>query len=278
MPPVEPGKPTRYLTLLRRAHAGEVRAREAFAEWVYTVMRRVLRAYGRRWSADEMNDAVQHAVWHVIERAAHCRAANDYQLRAWVALVGWRAVLRERVEHQSLDARPGAVRRDAGAAGFRDTNAWPPDPPGPTAAQLTALVQALSAAFEGPADATRMAAGRALDPAATIAREHAAFARALLCRLAVEGYGTLPADTQRIFWTRLVEGATWAAVAADAGTTEAAAKRRLQRASRTLGYHVAVRVRELSPGHAALIAAHCRRLGIALPSLTHRRSPAPPDL
>jgi DNA-directed RNA polymerase specialized sigma24 family protein len=109
---------------------------------------------------------------------------------------------------------------------------------------------------------------------AALTREHAAFARALLCRVTVEAYAGLPAPTQRMFWTRLVEGATWAAVAADAGTSEAAAKRRLQRASRTLAGRVAARVRDLSPEHAAVVEALCHRLGVELPMAVRGRPPA----
>lgn len=250
---------------------------------------------------------------------------NDYQLRAWIALIGWRAVLRERIERRSLDARPGVGRHDAGTVlphDADDADTLLGIAPGATDVLLNALgaglgdaadetgamaspalpvlasddgaVQSATATVRGAArpsvdagigrDGQIPSAPRdqsseevapaipaserptsATRPAAALAREHAALVRIFLCRATVEAYAGLPASTQIMFWTRLIEGASWAEVATHAGTTEAGAKRRVQRAQRTLAGRVIARVRALPRGYAQVVTAYCARLGIELP-------------
>ena len=312
-------KPSCRLETLRRADQGDPDAMDVFARWAYAEMERVLRRYTRYWSADDFDDAVQLAVCHVVEHIGHCRAVNDYQLRAWIALIGWRAVLRDRLERRSLDARPAVgVRHDADLtiARMPDDASAPRNqthrdvPSGSSIDLLAALTHISDAAYSRAAMATpeRRALHRhhGADDASFVdararwtvqppsqpqlqdggppkltpspaqashvfAREHAALVHALLCRFAVEGYTLLPESTQHMFWARLVEGASWATVAAQANTTPAAAKRRLQRAARTLASGVAARVLELSSSVACIVRAYCVQAGIVLPDRSQRR-------
>jgi hypothetical protein len=221
-------------------------------------------------------------------------------------LIGWRAVLRERLERRSLDTHAGgAGRMDAAAVPLADADAPTLGGLLDTAAlALGADATRLNSAYpdRGPAIRPPVHARRGLQRASTpaavppgadpgesdtragapwiavmsadvpadVAREHAAGARALLCRLAVDSYAGLPVPTQQLFWTRLIEGSSWADVAERARTTEAGAKRRFQRAVRTLAVRVAAGVRELPAPQGAILTAYCTRLGFTLPDAPGR--------
>jgi DNA-directed RNA polymerase specialized sigma24 family protein len=87
-------------------------------------------------------------------------------------------------------------------------------------------------------------------------------ADALLYRIAHEVYGEVGENTAALIYEHLCEAQTWTEIGGAHGTSGAAAKRRFQRAQRTMREGVLTRIAKLPDGERALVEARLDQLDI----------------
>lgn len=88
---------------------------------------------------------------------------------------------------------------------------------------------------------------------------------ALLLKVQQEVQDLLPEDLQRLLWLHLIEGASWADVGSELGTTAAGAKRRYQRGQQRLRRLMMARIQELSKAERNLLLEYLARIGFDRP-------------
>lgn len=180
---------------MRRAHAGDQAALEAFASALYPVVRAALGRRVRRSAPVELDDLIQAAVARAVTRLDQCGAADDRGVRAWASAVAWRVALEE------FRSGAAAIRRRSVPL-FDDDH----DPVG----------------------------GREFAEDAPARHDAEDDPRTWLARAAVEALDGMPGHVGVLFWMRLIEEAPWPDIARALGTTTAGVKRRFQRAVGTL--------------------------------------------
>lgn len=87
-------------------------------------------------------------------------------------------------------------------------------------------------------------------------------AERVLMRVQQEVYDALPEDLQVLLWLHLVEGATWAEVANELGTTPAGAKRRYQRGQDRLRREMSARIHTLPDRERQLVLGRLAEMGL----------------
>jgi RNA polymerase sigma-70 factor (ECF subfamily) len=90
-------------------------------------------------------------------------------------------------------------------------------------------------------------------------------ATALLLQVQQEVQDSLPEDLQRLLWLHLVEGASWADVGAELGTSAAGAKRRYQRGQAHLRRLMFARIHDLPAEERNLLLDYLARIGFDRP-------------
>lgn len=86
-------------------------------------------------------------------------------------------------------------------------------------------------------------------------------ATSLLLEIQQQVQDLLSEDIQRLLWLHLIEGASWADVGAELGTTASGAKRRYQRAQERLRRMMVARIHELPKNDRDLLLDYLARIG-----------------
>lgn len=176
-----------------RARAGDGAALETALALLHPVISQFI---ARRFRVgvdvrDFVADVAQDALIRIAKGIGQCRATEAGQVRAWALEAARSAALDYlRSSASGLSLLGRAVRLDGPVAEALLWNEWQRPDEDPSA----------------------------VSPAT------------VLCRLAVDAQNQLPAPHIQLIWSRLVDGASWAEIGEQFGTTAAGAKRRYQRA------------------------------------------------
>lgn len=207
--------PTFILPVFLEARGGSPDAVERLLHQIYPAIERFLmrRLDSRVLAARLHEDILQEALFRIIRGLPTCRAETEGACWAWLLRVAWRAAL-DTIDVPELEL---TVLRSALTQG-------------PDYEDSIAYREWVRLAEDRPPD----------DPYHVV------------CQLAVASQECLSRESQSILWARLIEGATWSEIGAAIGTTESGAKRRAQRALRTLRRELLSRVEQLpEPNRAA---------------------------
>ena len=208
-----------FLDLLARARAGDPAAHDRLARALYAPVRRMLASRFRRQPRDAIDDLTQEAMARIVRLLPTCRARTESRFHAWAYRAARSAALNYLVA-------PGAVRAAA------DARLVSLDAPlatsGPADASGTRVADALADAEALAEILWRVNTARTVNAAS--AGRGGAPPDVRRQRAAVAAYRELPEPAQLLLWLRLVEGAEWADLGRELGTTGAAVKRRFERA------------------------------------------------